>query len=237
MIVASDREPFQSAIPPSDTGLAVRTAPDTLRPMNAVDARADATPDSESGDPSALVAQLGLPESPASLSGFRTGSQPEVLLAMLRDEVIRRTEWPAILRAAELARQGHHRELLELDDAFGRGLPPELARASCCVGRHQLSRLRALRDQRVIQRYLDAIDGGRARGWNPIVYGIVLAVFGIPLRQGLVHYANSILRSHAAHFGSGAAPLERLLADAVEPLPRAANLLMDSSGFPSLRTV
>jgi urease accessory protein UreF len=45
-----------------------------------------------------------------------------------------------------------------------------------------------MRDQRVVQRYLAAIEAGQARGWHTLVYGVSLAVFSLPLRQGLQHY-------------------------------------------------
>ena len=127
------------------------------------------------GDPSTLVVQLGLPAGPDEASGSGVERVAWNDLAGFRDALVCGLEWPAIVRAAELARLGHHRELLELDRAFGSGLPAHLAKASCCVGRRQLARLRSLRDQRTIQRYLDAIEAGEAKGWNPVVYGVVLA--------------------------------------------------------------
>ena len=180
----------------------------------------------QDGDPSDLVDRLGLPVAPGHnerLPVDPTGAE----LARFRDQVLCGREWPVILRAAELARLGHHRELLELDAGFGGDLPPELAKASCCVGRHQLSRLRALRDQRVVQRYLDAIESGKARGWNPIVYGIVLSVFGIPLRQGLIHYATSVLRGHSEHLAGSAEKSRRILESVAATLPGAAAALLE----------
>jgi DNA-binding protein Fis len=186
------------------------------------------------GDPSALVSQLGLPAGPdeASTSGIAGMAWND--LAGFRDELVCRLEWPAIIRASELARSGHHRELLELDRNFGRELPAHLAKASCCVGRSQLARLRALRDQRSIQRYLDAIEGGEAKGWNPVVYGVVLAVFGIPLRQGVMHYATAVLHSRlVAVFGDGSAADVRL-ENLLSPLPEAANALLGPGSTPSV---
>jgi len=178
------------------------------------------------GDPSNLVVQLGLPAGPDEASGSGVERVAWNDLAGFRDTLVCGLEWPAILRAAELARLGHHRELLELDRAFGRGLPSHLAQASCCVGRRQLARLRSLRDQRTIQRYLDAIEAGEAKGWNPIVYGVVLAVFGIPFRQGILHYATAVLSSHFGAVPGGNSTAAGRLDTLLAPLPQAANALL-----------
>ncbi len=60
-----------------------------------------------------------------------------------------------------------------------------------------MNRLRALRDQRVIARYIEAIEAGRAHGWHPLVYGVYLAVFSLPLRQGLVNFGAQTLNGLA----------------------------------------
>lgn len=109
-------------------------------------------------------------------------------------EVVVSEEWPAVLQAWSHASTGRVKELLELDRAWGGrvGNRP-LAEASFRAGQRQLNRLRPLRDARVVQRYLDAVAQGRAHGWHPMVYGVMLAVFGLPLRQGLMHYADQVL--------------------------------------------
>ena len=43
---------------------------------------------------------------------------------------------------------------------------------------------RPLRDQRLVQRYLTAVEQGEAQGWHTLVYGLTLAVYSLPLRQG-----------------------------------------------------
>jgi len=40
---------------------------------------------------------------------------------------------------------------------------------------------------------LAAVDAGDARGWHTIVYGITLAVYSLPVRQGLILYARQVL--------------------------------------------
>ena len=54
--------------------------------------------------------------------------------------------------------------------------------------------LRSLRDNRLIQRYLQAIDAGQAQGWHTIVYGLTMAIYSMPLRQGLTAYAGQTLK-------------------------------------------
>lgn len=128
------------------------------------------------------------------------------------DTVLVPWEWPLIAESHRLARLGQAREMVAADQAWSRSqasLPSELrsmGEASFRVGQRQLSRLRSLPDQRVVRRYLAAIEAGEARGWHPLVYGLVLATFAIPLRQGLQHYA----RQTATGFLMGTPLAERL---------------------------
>jgi hypothetical protein len=113
-------------------------------------------------------------------------------LSAYRDETVVRQEWPVVAEAWRLAASGQFQDLLALDVAWGQRFGAE-ASASWRVGQRQLGRLRPLRDARVVQRYLEAVAEGRARGWHPVVFGVWLAVFGVPLRQGLLHYAEQTL--------------------------------------------
>ncbi len=109
-------------------------------------------------------------------------------------ETVARREWPAVLAAWQFARAGHARELIALDRAWtAEHARTEFAEPSFRVGRRQLNQLRPLRHERVVQRYLAAIEAGEARGWHPLVYGVTLAVFNLPLRQGLLNYATQTL--------------------------------------------
>lgn len=99
-------------------------------------------------------------------------------------------EWPVVVAAWNHAQRGEARELVALDQAWGRELRGHpWAEASLRVGRRQLNRLGPLRDVRVVQRLLAAVAAGEAAGWHPVVYGLMLSTFSLPLRQGLMHYA------------------------------------------------
>ena len=98
-------------------------------------------------------------------------------------------EFASIIDAYQHTRRCEVRELIESDEALGciPVLKP-FALVSQTVGRAQLEALRPLRDERVVQRYLKAVSSGRAQGWHTIVYGLILAIYSLPLRQGLIHY-------------------------------------------------
>ncbi len=110
-------------------------------------------------------------------------------------------ELPVIQRAFSHAAHNELRELIALDQEIA--LEPVLQNfisASRRIGQGQLQRLRPLRDERVVQRYLTAVDCGEAHGWHTLVYGLTLAVYSLPLRQGLLGYAHQTTRGfiHAA---------------------------------------
>ena len=114
----------------------------------------------------------------------------EGFLSTYVNEVHGALELPAVLRAWHYAENGFSRDLIDLDRELSHAsvLKPFKA-ASCAVGRRQLSKLRSLRDQRVVQRYLRAVEEGRAAGWHTVVYGVLLSIYSIPLRTGLNHLA------------------------------------------------
>lgn len=148
--------------------------------------------------------QVGSPTSPSAWPpGIPPGSiatlpNLKAWLTHFRLEVLGRKEWPATLQAWDFARQGNARELVALDQAWAiNAVNLPFAEASRRVGQRQLNRLRALRDQRVIARYIEAIEAGRAHGWHPLVYGVYLAVFSLPLRQGLVNFGAQTLNGLA----------------------------------------
>ena len=104
-------------------------------------------------------------------------------------------ELPSIRCAHGHATRLEVRELVEFD--CGLTVEPLLhhfAAASHRVGQYELRKLRPLRDERVVQRYLRAVESGRANGWHTLVYGLTLAVYSLPLRQGLLGYAHQTTR-------------------------------------------
>jgi urease accessory protein UreF len=179
---------------------------------------------------SATTALLGCPPI-ESLSALRT------FLDVYRAQRLVPVELPTIFCAWQYASRGETRELLALDRQLAAAPAPRpFAQASRQAGREQLRRLRPLRDQKLVQRYLAAIEAGEADGWHTLVFGVTLAVYSLPPRQGLIAYARQTL----AGFAHGAATRLKLsetdLASAVDTvcaeLPVAVNRLVDISPTP-----
>jgi urease accessory protein UreF len=194
------------------------------------------------GDVRALAEQLGAPDAaaiaplPPTLATVKSLPALREFVARYGAETLAGQEWPVILRAWQLARAGHARELIALDHEWGKQMKTApFAEASFRVGRRQLNKLRALRHERVIQRYLDAIETGQAHGWHPVVYGVVLAVYHLPLRQGLLNFATQTLaglvsateRAHRLPVGECAS----LLQFACESLPAQLPALPGAAPF------
>jgi urease accessory protein UreF len=156
------------------------------------------------GDPHPLLEQLGasedlaLPGTITSAVQFRRVSDLPSLrhfLEAYRAEILVPIELPAIASAHVHATRGEVKELIALDTALTKQRAvQEFAVASCRVGQRQLGKLRPMRDQRLVQRYLAAIEAGQARGWHTLVYGVSLAMFSLPLRQGLQNYCEQTMR-------------------------------------------
>ena len=105
-------------------------------------------------------------------------------------------ELPAIQSAHEHALRNELRELVALDQQMaGEPVLQSISEASRRVGFAQLQKLRPLRDERMVQRYLRSIEAGEAHGWHTLVYGLTLAIYSLPLRQGLLGYAHQSTRS------------------------------------------
>ena len=121
-----------------------------------------------------------------SLRRFLGNYQSEILLPF---------ELPAIQSAHAHAARHELRELVAFDQSLAsQPILSHFAAASRRVGQNQLRKLRPLRDQRVVQRYLRAVESGEASGWHTLVYGLTLAVYSLPLRQGLLGYAHQTTR-------------------------------------------
>lgn len=98
-------------------------------------------------------------------------------------------ELPVIVQAHHHALHLQTRELIALDRSLSekKDLQP-FAEPSRRIGLSQMRRFRPLRDQRLTQRYLQAVESNQAFGWHPIVYAITLSIYSFPIRQGLSHY-------------------------------------------------
>jgi len=151
-----------------------------------------------------LVEQLGSSEGLLTLGTAtealrlpRVGNaaQLESFLESYKAHLLIPKELPAILRSYRHATRNETRELIAFDQALTRQpQAEELARASRRAGQYQLKRLSPLRDHRLLQRYLLAVDEKRAQGWHTLVYGITLSIYSMPVLQGLVFYERQTLR-------------------------------------------
>ncbi len=156
------------------------------------------------GDLHPLMEQLG------SLEGLvTTGAVAALLQIPPADDTaalrlfLRRYHWQILLpleltavhRAHGHASRNELSELLALDHRLTREpILREFAAASRRVGQYQLQRFRPLRDQRFVQRYLQAVEQAEVHGWHTLVYGVTLALYSLPLRQGLIGFARQTLR-------------------------------------------
>jgi urease accessory protein UreF len=132
------------------------------------------------------------------------------------------------------------RELVALDQRLaGLPLPRDIVNASRRVGYAQLERLRALRDQRVLQRYRRAVERGEAHGWHTLVYGLGLHVYSLPLRQGLMSYTRQTLGSFvgsAAHsLGLPQGKSQEILMGLLIATAKAVDELLAVNGFAQVR--
>jgi urease accessory protein UreF len=158
------------------------------------------------GDFSALLQQLGagailpLCDPPLAVDSKHATSllALQTFLDTYLTQILLPLELPAIAEACGRGRRGESRELIALDRRLSEvaKLAP-FASASQKIGVLQLQRLKPLRDERTVQRYLSAVESGQAGGWHTLVYGLTLAVYSFPLRQGLNHYGRETLSSFA----------------------------------------
>jgi urease accessory protein UreF len=192
------------------------------------------------GDAHPLVAQLGSADGLVSLPALAETLlvRPVTSLPALREflvcyqqHILLPHELPAIRAAYQHAAQQHARELVALDQQLS-GEPQlrAFAAASRRIGQAQLQRLRPLRDERIVQRYLQAVDQGQAHGWHTLVYGLTLVVYSLPLRQGLLGYAQQTTRGFihatAKSLAATEADCRALFTEICRPLPAAVESLV-----------
>ncbi len=193
-----------------------------------------------SGDARELLEQLGAPEALPALSLIAPALSREAVrderslrrfLASYREQILLPVELPAILAAHGHACRGEVRELVALDRELGADLRlSKFRNASAAVGRRQLSKLRPLRDQRLVQRYLRAVEGAEAHGWHTLVFGVFLAQYSLPLRQGLILYSQrtlgGFLDSASTSIRLSVAVCEEVFTEVVAPVTAEVNGLL-----------
>jgi len=155
------------------------------------------------GDWHPLVQQLGSTEGLIALSTAshslqlnHVDSVPTLLrfLEAYQSQILIPHELPAIQRAYRHASRNETRELIACDQLVAtEPILKPFADASRRVGQAQLKRLRPLRDHRLLQRYLRAVEAGSAHGWHTLVYGVTLSVYSLPVLQGLSSYEKQTL--------------------------------------------
>jgi urease accessory protein UreF len=156
------------------------------------------------GDCHPLVEQLGSTDGLVALSEVSAAlrASPVQDLPSLRRFVqdyqtliLLPIELPAIQRAFDHACRHEVRELIGFDQALA--IEPALkpfAQASRRIGQCELRKLQPLRDERIVKRYLHAVEQGAAHAWHTLVYGLTLALYSMPLRQGLLGYGYQTTR-------------------------------------------
>ena len=192
------------------------------------------------GDAHPLVEQLGSADGLASLHALADSlrARPVTSLPALRDflhcyheRILLPHELPAIQTAFARASRNELRELIALDrQLFDEPALTDFTNASRRVGQAQLQKLRPLKDERVIQRYLRAVESGEAHGWHTLVYGLTLVVYSLPLRQGLLGYAHQTTRGFihtaARSLSFSEAECRKLFDERCAPLPGAVDSLV-----------
>lgn len=162
---------------------------------------------------------------------IRTPAQLREFLRRYRTRYLEPWELPAIHRAYTHVCRYEIGELIAYDRRLA--LEPalqDLATASHRVGQAQLRKLRPLRDQRLVRRYLEAVESGEAFAWHTLVYGLVLALYSLPIQQGLAGYAQqtvrSFIRNAAGRLQLSDLHCQRLLEESCGALPPAIDSLL-----------
>jgi len=198
------------------------------------------------GDVAPLAEQIGSAQGLVALGGaaasrkFHHAADLPSLRGFLRDyqaQILVPLELSAICRAHGHASRGEIRELIELDRQLAQEpLLQRFATASQRVGKTQLKRLRPLRDQRLVQRYLRAVQAGEAHAWHTVVYGLILSLYSLPLRQGLLSYARQTTRGFICSVARRGKLTERecvgLLDELSADFPAAVNAIVGSIASP-----
>jgi urease accessory protein UreF len=156
------------------------------------------------GDWHPLAEQLGSANGLVALSDISASMQVPLVhdlpslrhfLLSYQKQLLLPIELPAIQRAFDHACRHEMRELAEFDRQLAsEAASKPFAEASKRIGQTELLKLRPLRDERIVRRYLEAVERGEANAWHTLVYGLTLALYSIPLRQGLLGYGYQTTR-------------------------------------------
>jgi urease accessory protein UreF len=206
---------------------------------------------SDAADWRAIEEQLGSPEEATaisasalagSLKGIGSAEQLRQFVANFQSEKLSVEELPIILRSYNHARRNEGREIIQLDRSLKLTTPNDpLAAASVRVGRNQLRRMRALRHEKVVSKYWDAVRDGEASAWHTVVFGVVLGVYSIPLRQGLHHYSQQTVRGFleagAASLRLREAEVDELESSLLAGPPALVERVLAATGSGELRCV
>ena len=151
-----------------------------------------------------LADQLGSAKGLAALGDIAASLQVPLVhdlpslrrfLASYQKQILVPIELPAIQRAFDHACHHQVRELTEFDRQLaGEAVLKPFAEASKRIGQTELMKLRPLRDERIVRRYLEAVERNEANAWHTLVYGLTLALYSLPLRQGLLGYGYQTTR-------------------------------------------
>jgi urease accessory protein UreF len=187
-----------------------------------------------------LLEQIGSPDALAGVADalkvrqISTLRELRTFLQGYHTRILRPLELPAIHRAFGHASRREVRELVAFDGQLGgEPLLKTFASSSRLAGQNQLQRLRPLRDERIVQRYLAAVDEGTAQGWHTLVYGLTLAIYSRPLRQGLLGYAQEttrgFIRSASRSIKISREAAQLLFEETCQGLPGAVEPLLGES--------
>lgn len=142
-----------------------------------------------------------------------------VFIETYLEEILVPIELPLIHKSFLHASRNECRELVALDQAAAAQIVVrQFAEASRRVGHMHIRSMRPMRGERLVQRYLAAVDSGEANGWHTIVYGITLALYSLPERQGLMHYAYRTMGGFVRGAARSLQLTERECRDMVEDL-------------------
>jgi urease accessory protein UreF len=98
-----------------------------------------------------------------------------------------------------------------------------------------------MKDHRTVWRYCDAIRTKKAFGWHTVVYGVVLAAFSIPIRQGIVNYCEQLINgfadSAAARLDLGAEDLALVKLETIAEMSLFIDQAVTRNNGPGLRVL